>query len=126
MNRLIDAYALLAELNRTRFPGAPYVDAGISIAIGKVCDAPTIDPEPKWIPVSERLPKPNALEGKVRKYYLVQNKFGDMMVACFVGTSNGKTWWEQMYAHAPIKDDIVAWMPLPEPYKEGEQDEKSL
>lgn len=50
--RIIDADALLAELDNTRFPGAPYVDAGISIAIGKVCDAPTVEPERKtgrWI-----------------------------------------------------------------------------
>ena len=50
--RLIDADALIRELNNSHFPGAPYVDAGISIAIGKVCDAPTIGPERKkgrWI-----------------------------------------------------------------------------
>lgn len=50
--RAIDADALIKELNNSHFPGAPYVDAGISIAIGKVCDAPTIDPERKkgeWI-----------------------------------------------------------------------------
>ena len=45
--RLIDADALIKELNNSHFPGAPYVDAGISIAIGKVCDAPTIEPERK-------------------------------------------------------------------------------
>lgn len=45
--RCIDADALLEELNASHFPGAPYVDAGISIAIGKVCDAPTIEPERK-------------------------------------------------------------------------------
>lgn len=52
--RLIDADALINELNNSRYPGAPYVDAGISIAIGKVCDAPTIEPERKrghWIAV---------------------------------------------------------------------------
>lgn len=51
MCRLIDADALIHELNNSHYPGAPYVDAGISIAIGKVCDAPTIDPERKgkWI-----------------------------------------------------------------------------
>ena len=42
--RLIDADALIHELNNSHYPGAPYVDAGISIAIGKVCDAPTIEP----------------------------------------------------------------------------------
>ena len=52
MSRLIDADALIEELNNSHFPGAPYVDAGISIAIGKVLDAPTIEPKRKtgrWI-----------------------------------------------------------------------------
>ena len=47
MSRLIDADALIEELNNSHFPGAPYVDAGISIAIGKVLDAPTIEPKRK-------------------------------------------------------------------------------
>lgn len=45
--RLIDADALIEELKSCHFLGAPYVDAGISIAIGKACDAPTIEPEQK-------------------------------------------------------------------------------
>lgn len=40
--RLGDLDALIHELNNSHYPGAPYVDAGISIAIRKVCDAPTI------------------------------------------------------------------------------------
>lgn len=50
--RAIDADALIHELNNSHYPGAPYIDAGISIAIGKVCDAPTIEPQRKkgkWI-----------------------------------------------------------------------------
>lgn len=39
---LIDANVLIEELKSCHLPGAPYVDAGISIAIGKVCDASTI------------------------------------------------------------------------------------
>lgn len=53
--RAIDADALLHELKNCHCPGAPYVDAGISIAIGKVCDALTIEPERKkghWIQIS--------------------------------------------------------------------------
>ena len=51
--RLIDADALTEELNNNHFPGAPYVDAGISIAIGKVLDAPTIEPQRtgKWLKI---------------------------------------------------------------------------
>ena len=45
--RAIDADALINELNNSRYPGAPYIDAGISIAIGKVCDAPPIEPRKK-------------------------------------------------------------------------------
>lgn len=51
--RLIDADALIHELNNSHYPGAPYIDAGISIAIGKICDAPTIETERvegEWIP----------------------------------------------------------------------------
>ena len=54
--RLIDADALIHELNNSHYPGAPYIDAGISIAIGKVCDAPTIEPERKigeWKHISD-------------------------------------------------------------------------
>ena len=53
--RCIDADALLTDLNNIKYPGAPYVDAGIRIAVGKICDAQTIEPERKkgkgkWIP----------------------------------------------------------------------------
>lgn len=40
--RLKDADVLIEELKGCHLPGAPYVDAGISIAIGKVCDVSTI------------------------------------------------------------------------------------
>ena len=66
-----------------------------------------------WIPVSERLPKANEFEDKVRKYYLVQNEYDDMLVAYYDGR-----YWNQIYTHSYIKDRIVAWMPLPAPYKE--------
>lgn len=52
--RLIDADALIEELNNSHFPGAPYVDAGISIAIGKVLDALTIElKKGMWIDYSD-------------------------------------------------------------------------
>ena len=67
----------------------------------------------KWISVSERLPKPNEYVGNVCKYCLIQNEYGDMMVARWDGQG-----WEQMYQYGEyIEDEVVAWMPLPEPYK---------
>ena len=56
--------------------------------------------QPGWIPVTERLPE-------VKQRVLVQQKDGFMMVRkCIDG---GHLAW--------FYSDIVAWMPLPEPWK---------
>lgn len=76
--------------------------------------------QPGWIPVTERLPKPNEYENDVRKYYLVQNEHGDMMVCSWHGS-----FWMQMYRNTHVEDKVVAWMSLPTPYREGGQDEQN-
>ena len=68
----------------------------------------------KWIPVSERLPKTDEYVGNVAKYYLVQNEYGDMLVARYTHSE----YWEQIYQLKPVADEIVAWMPLPRDYSE--------
>ena len=75
-----------------------------------------LEQEPKWIPVSERLPKAGEYVEDVAKYYLVQNEYGDMLVARY--THSG--YWEQIYQLKPYADKIVAWQPLPEPYEESD------
>ena len=65
----------------------------------------------EWIPCDEKLPKPNELVDNVRKYYLIQDEYGDMYVARY--TRDG---WISI--DSILQDNIVAWMPLPEPYKE--------
>lgn len=72
--------------------------------------------ELKWIPASERLPKPNQKDGLVARYYLIQNEYGDMLVARYDGKG-----WEQIYQYDYLEDEVIAWMPLPKPYK-GEHD----
>lgn len=78
----------------------------------------------KWIPVSERLPKAGEYVDDiddVAKYYLVQNEYGDMLVARYTHSE----YWEQIYKMEPIADEIVAWMPLPKPYEEMERKDES-
>lgn len=65
-------------------------------------DAPTIEPEPHWISCSERLPKET---GK----YLITEEDGEVCVDTYLVKHN--EWYECF---------PIAWMPLPEPYKEGE------
>ena len=79
-----------------------------AVVIEMIKDAPTIDSQAQWIPVSERLPDVG------QKVLASTNK------TCFTqvfkgtsGASNSSWWWEKK----TIKH-IVAWMPLPDPYKE--------
>ena len=78
--------------------------------------------EPHWIPVTERLPEEKDAgilkklgTSKRSEYVLatVEVKCERMTVtAC---TYDGKWDWNMKYAFPDYK--IVAWMPLPEPYK---------
>ncbi len=75
---------------------------------------PSAQPEQRWIPCSERLPEESgrylisALDGIRRRTTVTpyQPRYK-------AWTMTGKmAYWK-----------VVAWMPLPEPYKEGEQDD---
>ena len=72
--------------------------------------------EQRWIPVSERLPdepKENPIfEGKKIELYLVTVKGADYPFRAF--------WNGKFFTDGWSKTDVTAWMPLPEPYREGE------
>ena len=81
-----------------------------------ISNLPSVTPqEPRWIPVS-KLPKAGEYIGDVARYYLVQNEYGDMMVASYDGIG-----WQQMYQHGYVEDKVVAWMTLPQKYREVEK-----
>ena len=61
----------------------------------------------RWIPCSERMPK-------TREWVLCQCRAGIMDVLRL--TENGD--WNKNYPHAEYMSGfVIAWMPLPEPYK---------
>ena len=101
--RLIDADALLKALN----------DYGLSYRAdinGMIMSAPTITIEPKWIPVSERLPRVGQgvlfSDGNwTAEGYMMRN--GD--------------WIQFRWSAHHRKEEVVAWQPLPKPY--GEESE---
>lgn len=61
-------------------------------------------PEPRWIPVSERLPEIH----NYMQEYIVTIK-GNFIRTAFFTENNGELWWSI--------DNVKAWMPLPKPYK---------
>ena len=70
-----------------------------------------------WIPASERLPKKpkeNPLyDNKPLEIYLVSVKNTDCVIRAFWNGVSFTDGWEKL--------DVLAWMPLPEPYKEEEE-----
>lgn len=64
----------------------------------------------KWIPCSERLPKKPEIDGD-SDGYIVQTR---RVAQPFIGYWDGREWTdEEVY----VVDEVIAWMPLPEPYK---------
>lgn len=95
-----------------------------------VYSLPSAQPEPRWIPCSERLPeeygeflvtmtekaKAKDLGFDIDETYIRKMRYN----------SNG---W-QLPRHIPswineaVKDEVLAWMPLPEPYKAESEDKE--
>lgn len=94
----------------------PYDFRGIAEYFAKQIDAmPTIEPERKtqWIPCSERLPEND-------KSVLATTAWGEVTIAERIYPPINDTCWfiHDGNTNATI-DDVIAWMPLPEPYEGG-------
>ena len=79
----------------------------------------------RWTPVSEGLPKANG------RYYVTRglNACGALWNRVYIvnysdlmGLKSERIWWDGNVGKSDFKriDDVIAWMPLPEPYK-GEE-----
>ena len=103
MKRLIDADDMIKSLMDMTFydeEGYTIDDFEDRLAIVKsfVDSVPTIDTEPRWIPVSERLLE--ALEE-----VLVTSKYGHVYTSRIV------------HGEFEYGGEVIAWMPLPKPYE---------
>lgn len=71
---------------------------------------------PKWIPVSERLPEENKTVIASTKYGVYPETKYTKEYGWEWAYESGTDYWREL-------EDVMAWMPLPEPYKaesEGE------
>ena len=94
--------------------------ANIAAELSKL---PSAQPEQRWIPVSERLPEEHVcddgfVEPSVSVLVQLNNK--EMKVSRYWGSRESykdEPWIDLSY---PTTLEVVAWMPLPEPYRESE------
>lgn len=106
--RLIDADALMALINNSVFTADMTTTLAVNMATRWIENAPTIEPEPQWIPCGERMP---ATEDKV----LCQTITKKGVVNFVIGYYTEEYGWA-----CGMNSNVVAWMPLPEPYEEVE------
>ena len=124
--RPIDADAYIERINKT-FNESPRCESFIGEALAYVVlkgiegdlknesKTPTIDITQRWIPISERLPDPE-------QNILICDKDNSIYVGYLSEyyTDDGETGFIWIYDEciAHIFNEVKAWMPLPEPYKE--------
>ena len=107
MNDLISRQAAIdaisCDITVTGRQNAELVAATIGAFADRIKALPSAQPEPQWIPCSERLPEAG-------KYVLrTIRKFG----------WHGEEYWSVDIGPYNTNDgSIIAWMPLPEPWKE--------
>ena len=105
--RLIDADAI--KFHYGGLGNIPYDDfvGTANYFMDQIKEMPTVNPEPQWIPCSERPPEE---EG----FYLVtlEHEYGAETNIRFFKYENGELYWSKWG-----NENITAWMPKPEPYK---------
>lgn len=101
---------------------------GLTDAYNLICQLPSAQPEQKWIPCSERLPEEDGLYLVTSREKATAEEFGfdldDVEVRKMRFNEDG---W-RIPKHIPewingvVHTTVLAWMPLPEPYKEDDHE----
>ena len=93
----------------------------ITNCIAMVVNEPSVTPKEKtgWIPVSERLPENH-------KDVLICLSSDKICIGCYnshrLSFSNNAIGWGASYVHNWCSNDVIVWMPLPEPYEPQESE----
>lgn len=83
---------------------------------GAIKDLPSAQPEPQWIPCSERLPELG--KDVLATLFHANGELGIVMVKRTTSFNPGDTYWEDWTnEYSWENENVLAWMPLPDCYK---------
>ena len=129
MDDLISRQAAIDLIENDKIDGdSPFISLPRAQAVNRTCDRhvegiKNLPSAQRWIPVTERLPEPYSGE------YLVTINNGRVYTDVLWFDSPGDGRYESCFykedddGYGVVCVDVVAWMPLPEPYKEEERND---
>lgn len=124
-----DAVSRQAAIDALNAIGSLDTDADREYARQVFEELPSAQPEQQWIPCSERLPEEKDA-GKILKklgtekrseYVLATVEVKGERMTVTACTYDGMWHWDMQYAFPGFK--VIAWMSLPEPYREDGEKE---
>lgn len=97
-------------------------------AVFNIEKLPSAQPEQRWIPCGEKLPEANGRYLVTRGLNACGSLWNRVYIANYsdlMGLKKEKIWWNGNVGKSDFVklDDVIAWMPLPEPYAERRTDE---
>ena len=92
-------------------------------AVDIAIKALSAQPENDWIPISERLPEANGRYLVTRGLNACGSLWNRIYIANYsdlMGIKSVRGWWRGNVGKSDFErlNDVLAWMPLPEPYRE--------
>lgn len=96
----------------------PVYDGSLSAAMDRISDLPAVIPEPRWIPVTEKLPEDDLPKGSTAKQIKVLVAYKRRNCSWVVRTQlrqKGRWYGQPNEWDWSVSDPISHWMPLPEP-----------
>lgn len=102
MDDLISRQAAITQLSHNKNKGDDEWELAVQNDIQTIWKLPAAQPEPPWIPITERLPEEPGV-------YTVTNNDYEVVRYTFSGSDTSREYWERC---------VKAWLPLPKPYVE--------
>ena len=81
---------------------------------------PSAQPKQRWIPVTEKLPEDEYVLISKKPTKLSGNKWCVIVAIRMADPRSGKVQWRDSGFGVIQDDEVLAWMPRPKPWKEGE------